>query len=390
MRVLVICDRYPYPLSNGQNLRIFNYVKELQDTHCFDLICYGEPEVPQPIQVMFSKIRAVPAPPKVRARGLARIPAAFDVTQMIPASDPARDAIESMLESNQYDLIWVSGWDMIVNMPDRRSVPLLMDMVDDGTLEYKRELRKARTPRKLFWALKRYYMNVRFERHYFSNANVCLFVSERDADAFRQVCPGANAAVIHNGVDVDFFHSSGAAQEPNTMVFEGNIDFRPNTDGVLFFAKNVLPLIRQRIPDAKFYVVGKNPTPEVVALRSESIVVTGFVDDIRPYVERCSVFVCPLRSGAGIKNKILQAWSLGKAVVATPNSVGGLKYSDGQNIVLCEDAEAFADAVIELLRDPRRAAELGARARQTILSNYSWRQKAAQLEGLMQEISGAQ
>lgn len=159
--------------------------------------------------------------------------------------------------------------------------------------------------------------------------------------------------------------------------------FRPNIDGVLYFGAEILPLIRREVPDVKFLIVGKNPPEAVRALSGPGVEVTGFVDDVRPYIEQAAVFVCPLRTGAGIKNKLLQAWSMGKAIVATSPSTGGLKAEDGVNLLVRDNPQAFADAVVALLRDCERRRALGAAGRETILDAYTWDRKAEQLEALM-------
>src|SRR6185295_14351393 len=162
----------------------------------------------------------------------------------------------------------------------------------------------------------------------------CLFVSDIDAATFKRVCPRTPVSVVNNGVDEATFRPIGLPLEPGTVVFEGRMDFGPNVDGAVAFCRNILPRICAAIPDIRVKLVGMSPAPQVRELASATVEVTGFVEDVRPYLERASVFICPLRKGAGIKNKILQAWSMGKAVIATPESVGGLDVREGANILV--------------------------------------------------------
>jgi glycosyltransferase involved in cell wall biosynthesis len=134
-------------------------------------------------------------------------------------------------------------------------------------------------------------------------------------------------------------------------------------------------------------LVGTDPTPEVRALACDAIEVTGYVDDVRPHLDRARVFVCPLRKGAGIKNKILQAWAMGKAVVATPQSVGGLEVQEGVNVLVRPFNRGFVEAIVALLNDPARAAALGEAGRRTVLDHYTWDLKAAELDRQLHDVA---
>ena len=387
MKVLLLADRYPWPLSNGQNLRIYHYVRRLRDRHEFHFGGYADGPPADEIKSLFASFRTWPKPSKVRARGVRRIFDALNPASFVPSCPEARSDLGKMLARESFDLVWVSGWDFIVNVPFDSGVPMLADAVDDGVLEYLRELqsepRLLRRARLLKWIA----INVLFERRFFGPAALVLFVAEPDARMFARICPGTPVEVVNNGVDETFFHPRNCERELRRVVFEGNIGFEPNADGLVHFVRQIWPQIRAAVPDACFTIVGRDPPPAVRALAAPDVEVTGYVDDVRPYVDRAAVFVCPLRKGAGIKNKILQAWSMAKPVVATTISSGGLKCDDGRNIVLRDDPQAFAEAVVDLLRDQVRAGRIGREARATVLAHYTWREKADQLDRLLQRAS---
>jgi glycosyltransferase involved in cell wall biosynthesis len=164
-------------------------------------------------------------------------------------------------------------------------------------------------------------------------------------------------------------------------VFTGKMDFRPNVDAVLWFAREVLPLIRQEAVDARFWVVGKDPHPRLKPLLEDpSVVVTGWVDDVRPYIAGAAVYVIPLRIGGGTRLKVPEAMAMGKAIVSTALGCEGFDLVPDQELVIANGPVEFAAAVIALLQDPARREQLGRAARQLAASRYDWQIIVPKLE----------
>lgn len=389
MDILVVADTYPFPLQNGHALRIYHYVRLLRKRHNFDLLCFGEQSPPDEIRPLFRNIIWLSRPHTAprNKRLILRIKEALSVDNMLTSSPEMNTYIRSALHNGSYDLIWGAGEAAMQNIPIDRDKPLLGDLVDDGVLANIREAQRASSIttalRKLKWA----YLNARFERRYYGKCEHCLVVSEVDASWFRRICPDTAISVINNGVDEVYFKPMNERKDEMNIVFEGNLAFGPNNDGIIFFCNAILPLIRAQLPNINLTIVGKDPTPEVQSLASRAIEVTGYVEDIRPYIDRAALFICPLRKGAGIKNKILQAWSMAKAVVATPHSVGGLQARDGENIIIRDAPEDFSSAVVDLINNPGKRAVIGEAARETIHKHYTWAKKAMELESLMTSVA---
>jgi glycosyltransferase involved in cell wall biosynthesis len=349
-------------------------------------MCYADGPPPDELSELFGRFISVDRPERHELRGLDRVFRVIDPEQLAPSSEHLKAVLMDLLRSGGYDLVWVSGWDTIVNLPRPAPVRVLADAVDDGVLEWWRRfcqtrglLPRARVAR---WLL----LNIGFERRYFGAADGVLFVSELDASVFGRLCPKTPTFVVHNGVDVDFFRPLELPVEPDLLVFEGNMGFEPNVEAAVYFVRQVLPLILARRP-VRLILVGSRPDPKVTALSSDHVVVTGFVDDVRPYVGRAAAFVCPMLSGAGIKNKILQAWAMGKAVVSTHAATGGLAAMDEHNILVADGAQPFADAVLRALSDASLRERLGANGRQTVLDRYTWTAKAAELEKVFEGVA---
>jgi glycosyltransferase involved in cell wall biosynthesis len=225
-------------------------------------------------------------------------------------------------------------------------------------------------------------------------AHRVLAVSQTDAEALQRLVPGLDVTVIPNGIDPNLYQPSDQpnreADRPATLVFVGKMDFRPNVDAVRWFADAVWPRVRAQVPEAHFYAVGQRPHSQLDRLRADpSLTLTGWVEDVRPYVAAATVYVAPLRMGSGTRLKLLEAMAMGKAVVSTRLGAEGLSgISDSttadRELVLVDDDNpaAFADAVVALLRDSTRRTRLGAAARAFVKAHYDWRVIIPRLEAL--------
>ena len=165
------------------------------------------------------------------------------------------------------------------------------------------------------------------------------------------------------------------------VVFTGVMSYKPNDDAALYFGEVILPLIRKSLPEMQFWIVGKDPGPEVLALAQRpGIHVTGGVPDVRPYVHKAGVFVSPLRYGTGIKNKLLAALAMEKAVVATSHTTEGLEVRDGQDLLVADDPADFAAKVIRLIEDAPFARQLAQSGQAFVRERYAWETSARSLE----------
>lgn len=236
-----------------------------------------------------------------------------------------------------------------------------------------------------------------YERAIAAQADVSLFVSEAEAGLFRQSY-GFSADQIRpleNGVALDYF-SPAAAFEPlrsgehgsgPLTVFTGQMDYRPNIEAVIDFAERSLPRIRAVHKDARFAIVGRNPAPQVRSLCGTSgVMVTGAVDDVRPWLAGADIVVAPLRIARGIQNKVLEAMAMARPVVASVEAAEGIDAVDGRDFLVARNPEAEAGLVLDMLADPARAGMIGAAARARVEQRYSW---AAAMAPLADLVSGA-
>jgi GT2 family glycosyltransferase/glycosyltransferase involved in cell wall biosynthesis len=210
------------------------------------------------------------------------------------------------------------------------------------------------------------------------SAAICM--TEPDAVELQRFCKGVPVHVISTGVDLDFFVPPDTAATSPRLVFVGAFQHLPNVDAMMYFCHSIFPHIRAEVPDAELCIVGSSPSPDVVGLGElPGVRVTGTVPDIRPFMASSMVYVVPLRLGVGIRGKILEAWSMAMPVVATSVACSGLRFEDGTNLLLADEAETFAGHVVSLLRNPERRQELGRAGRKAAEQFYGWDTAATEL-----------
>jgi glycosyltransferase involved in cell wall biosynthesis len=210
-------------------------------------------------------------------------------------------------------------------------------------------------------------------------------VSAEDAAEIARLAGHGRVTAISTGVDLDEFAPAPPAEGPPLVVFVGMMSYFPNVEAVHWFCSEIWPQVVAAVPGARFRIVGRTPTPEVRALASDTVEVTGTVPSVAEHIAAASVVVVPLRAGGGTRLKIYQGMAMARATVSTTLGAGGLDVHDGQDIVLADGADAFAAAVIALLRDPGRSAAIGAAAAAQA-AKYGWAAVSVEFEGILEGV----
>jgi glycosyltransferase involved in cell wall biosynthesis len=229
----------------------------------------------------------------------------------------------------------------------------------------------------------------RSEATYCGRFPLNITVSDADAMELRSICPGAVTAVVPNGVDISYF-APRAEMETQTVVFAGGMGMFANRDGVDWFLESVWPLVTERMPGTRFLAIGRRQSSRLLeaATRDGRIESPGFVEDIRPSVASCAVYVVPLRVGGGTRLKVLDAMAQGKAIVSSTVGAEGIDVKDGEHLLIADGASSFAERVVELLRDPGRRRQLGNAARGLAVEKYSWEILGERLEAAYFRVTG--
>jgi sugar transferase (PEP-CTERM/EpsH1 system associated) len=404
IKVLLLTPQTPFPPDQGAPIRNLSFVRYLGQDPRYELsiLSFARPDedpAASPALTELAKycrmVKLVAHPPR-RAK-LSRLRDSLfsplpDLAKRL-ASPQFEAALANLLQTGTFDVIQCEGLEMAPFMLHQRQGQAARLVLDEHNAEYLLQRRIfeqdwqsgwKRRPAALYsWLQARRLAH--YEREVLSRFDRAIAVSEPDRAALAGLGGTQRPiAVIPNGIDLAEFSLQHSPEEPASLVFTGTMDFRPNVDAVNWFAGEVWPLILAQKPEARFYIVGRRPTPAVVALQNRSgIEVTGTVPDARPYVRRSALYIVPMRMGGGVRFKVLEAMALGKAIVTTRMGADGIDLTAGQEALVADTAQDFAGQVVALLNDPARRQALALHGRRFVEENFDWRKITPLLDDVL-------
>jgi sugar transferase (PEP-CTERM/EpsH1 system associated) len=360
--------------------------------HSVSVLAYGAPDAAERAAALRPLCRDVhtvePEPLSPRAKRRKQLASLFSVGsyQRMSAYRPSmQNLIARLVAEEQFDVVLVEFSQMTYF--DFGSAPVLV--LDEHNIDYEKLYRMYQTERSPIRKLYNWieYVKVRREeRGAWKRFDGCSVTSERERAIVNRYRPSRPTVVVPHGVDLDYFRPSDVAPEAGTIVFTGSIDYRPNSDAVIYFVHEILPRILRTRQDVTFAIVGREPPAEVRRLAGPHVIVTGPVPDVRPYLRQAAIVVVPLRMGSGTRIKLLEAMAMEKAIVTTSIGCEGLEVSNGEHLLVADGPDAFAAASTRLLDNVSLRAELGRHGRALVEARYSWDGAAATLEGLLSEL----
>jgi len=391
VRILYISQRVPYPPNRGDKITTWRNIEYLSRQHEVVSIAFahndGDREAADALRekgfevhtidldLKRAKITSMPLllttkPLTLGVYGSAKLQALVD--QLAPDADLAIGYSSSMGA-------------FILPHSDLPRIQYIVELDSDKWAQY---AGFTKPPMKWVYAREAKRL-LAFERKLCRAVDMNVLVTELEQKIFQDRIDDASSCVLKNGVDLTLFNPNANAPEPGHFVFTGVMDYFPNVDGCIWFAKEILPLIRRDFPGAHFTIVGSSPSAEITALaKLDGVEVTGFVPETRDYLARAAVAVAPLRIARGIQNKVLEAMSMGLAVVGTTHATQGVAGAHGTDYLVADTAADFAAACARLLACPADAAALGATARHFVEANYDWERCLEPLGALVAKVAG--
>lgn len=396
VKILWLSHLVPYPPKGGVLQRSYNLVRELAKYHDVDLLAFNQkpmmlthyPDIEtgladarKHLAEFCGRIEVLQLPvDKSRyGRHLIALKSLFTRPYNINwlVSDEYAERLQQWLVQQRYDLV---HFDTISFAPYLPLLPAgIATALDHHNIESPMLIRRAEMERN---PLKKFYFwqeGVRL-RHYeathcpqFSTNITC---SDLDTERLLQISPTCDAQTIPNGVDIDYFKPAEQTAEGDELrlIFVGRLNWYPNAQAVTYIAETLWPLLKRRWPDIKFDIIGANPPAAAKALAAQdtNFIVHGFVDEMRTYMHKATVYVCPITDGGGTKLKMLDALAMGKAIVADPIACEGIKVVDGVNVLFASTPEAYVERIAEFVDSPTKRTSFGRAARELIENEYSY------------------
>lgn len=399
MKILIVSVTFPYPPTrSGTEVRTFNFIKYFSRNHAVTVVAQRSPDTSdddiEALRQQLSHLEVFSPPPannNGRVGKIARM-GNFILEGTPPSvrshySQKMQNWIDSGVENGTYDAILCehSANEPYVRQQWRQqNFTTAVDIHSSvyGTCKHQLQTHTSSHPLR-----DRLYLPLlhRYEQRYCRKFSHIVVTTEDDRRQISQLYPQANLAVIPNGVDLDVFPYRQQDPGGYRLIFAGVMDVLPNIDAVCFFAREVFPHIRDKYPQAEFYIVGGKPTPDVLQLQEQpGVVVTGRVDAMCEQLHQATVGVIPMRTGFGIKNKTLEAMAAGVPVVGSDRGLEGLQVdTPTQRALRANRPQEYVSAIAQLFDSPQLRAELSQNGRHYIASEYSWEKAGQQYEAFL-------
>ena len=393
MKVLFLTHRLPYAPNRGDRIRAYHILQALAghaEVHLVSLVHDAdEPQHAHLLKDITASV-AMARVPRIRniAKGLLALPSSRPLTHLLLDSPEIGRRLAAVVARTKVDVVlaYCSGMARFALEPPLADVPFVLDMVDVDSQKWAALADTTRPP--LGWIYRREARCLaRFEALAAARARLTLVVNDRERSTLDTIAPGCRVHVMGNGIDVSAFQPTTPPSEQPNVVFCGVMNYAPNVEAAIWFVRHVWPLVLEQRPDARFSLVGANPSAAVrrVAEERPNVTVTGTVADVRPYLWQAALSVAPLWTARGVQNKVLEAAAAGLLSVVTPPVREGLPEEVAPACIVAHDASSYASAVVALLGQP--AVERRAHASRADLTRLDWRSRLADLPDLLRDAA---
>lgn len=383
MNVLAIMPALPWPLSDGIVLRAYHFLRAVAERHDVHLLCHGPAEQTGPLPDLLAGLHITPPPNQTKPQQT--------FGEVWPVQPALQQAVRSLVRKIRPERIWCTHLQMACYAPEGYRSRCLIDVIDDQVLLRREQwgdnqAGPLETLKRVKWLLEVGWL----ERQAARRAALATFAARLDAEAYRLWAPGLPRFVVPNGVDLQTYRPEPPQPvERPYVVFYGNYRHPPNQRGVRVLAEDIWPEVRKHDPHLTCKLIGPHLPDDLARLaRAAGIEVTGWVESLQPIVRDALAVLSPLQTGSGIKNKVLEAWAMGKVVVALPRGVSGLEDHARDVSLVVRTPRHFAHQILALARQPERRKRLEGDARTLVERKYDWSRPAGLFRTLLEQLPG--
>jgi glycosyltransferase involved in cell wall biosynthesis len=388
MNIGFVSQALPYlPSRGGFRLYGGNLIRQLSRRHEIDLVSLLVDDDAEQLDWAHQHCASVRTIPVPRNRKLLAPASAVAAHLWGKPLQQRRAMARALAERGHWDVLHVEGGYAGGIVPAEVPVAKVLSLHDSWTLRCAEMLECAQSAgERLYYRLLSFH-EPRYERLVYRRFERCTVVAHRDVDEIRRVVPEAKVDLIPYGTDTEYFHPLAVMKEARALVFHSHLGYAPNIEAALEFANNIFPLVRERVPDAVFHLIGADPAPNVQELAARrGLRISANLPDLRPAVCSASIYVCAIRHGTGLKSKMLEAMAMRLPIVCYPGATVGLEGVPGTHYLVAKNPREFADHVLALLAHPGRADALAQAGRQLVEERYSWESRARAYEELYEQV----
>jgi len=393
MRILILGQDFPNPYA-ATGMRIFSMLPYLSKKHDISLIAFKEMTKEDRYRHNIEEYCKTAEAVNLQARSTSQR-MMFAILNIFSKnywlvdyyhSSEMETKVGKLLETKDFEIIYAQGPPMAQYVYNNTLPKVLEPGSAISRSFYQHYIQENFLPRKIFWYLQ-HIKAKNYEMNMYKKFDMCIVDSLQDKDILKSYLPNLNVFAIPYGVDCSYFKPMSNDQNSLNLVFVGVLNATHNVSAILYFYNEIYPLIKQRLPSITLFLVGRNPSKEIQQLALDtSVVVTGYVKDVRTFLAAASVVIVPMTSGSGIKIKILEAMAMGKAVVTTSIGARGIGVTPEENIIIADDPKEFLNRVVELLNDEELRKKIGVNARKLVEEEYSWEKMTDMLNDIFQKV----
>lgn len=385
MKIFVLLSRFPYPLEKGDKLRVFNQIKELSKKHEIILCALSPEKVEQSSIDVLSKYCS-----EIKVVKLSRFKIYLNLLKCLFFSDQsfqvayfysksAQKKVDSFIFKNKPDHIYCQLI-RVTEYVRNSKIPKTLDYMDALARGMERRIEEA--PFYLKWFLKIETTRLkRYEHFIFNDFDNHTIISEQDRELIVHV-KNNDIKIVKNGVDYNIFQHKEQVKEYD-LIFTGNMDYPPNVDSVVYLVNNIMPLVWKENPEIKLVIVGAQPSSRVLKLKSDKVIVTGWVEEISPYYLKSKFFIAPMQIGTGLQNKLLEAMAMKLPCITSQLANNALGANHNENILIGNKDDDYKEHIINLINDVNLQKDIGENGYRFVKENYTWEANTAILEKLI-------